>query len=184
MRGPTATVGKEVERMTFKSLVRIYILSNKEPRHVEDETRRALHAGPAEQPPAPRCHGDGAPARPCSVARTAASADAFAAICWQQRRRSRGSPPIPSYSNTRWRRSHSKTSSARSSSGARAGSHKTSTLSFDLARALRRIKPQRTAEAIRRRSLEDLPVVESPVAAGAELLLDTCVYVDFAPESS
>jgi hypothetical protein len=57
-------------------------------------------------------------------------------------------------------------------------------LSFDLARALRRIKPQRTAEAIRRRSLEDLPVVESPVAAGAGLLLDTCVYIDFAPESS
>jgi predicted nucleic acid-binding protein len=51
-------------------------------------------------------------------------------------------------------------------------------LSFDLARALRRIKPQRTAKAIRRRSLEDLPVVESPVAAGAELLLDTCVYID------
>lgn len=51
-------------------------------------------------------------------------------------------------------------------------------MSFDLARALRRIKPQRTAVAIRRRPLEALPVVESPVTAGAELLLDTCVYID------
>jgi hypothetical protein len=51
-------------------------------------------------------------------------------------------------------------------------------LSFDLAKALRRIKPQRAAEAIRRRALEALPFVESPIAAGAELLLDTCVYID------
>jgi hypothetical protein len=51
-------------------------------------------------------------------------------------------------------------------------------LSFDLARALRRIKPQRRADAIRRRPLDALPVVEAPASAGAELLLDTCVYID------
>jgi predicted nucleic acid-binding protein len=51
-------------------------------------------------------------------------------------------------------------------------------LSFDLARSLRRIKPQRTANAIRRRSIDALPVVEIPASAGAELLLDTCVYID------
>jgi predicted nucleic acid-binding protein len=55
---------------------------------------------------------------------------------------------------------------------------KTSTLTFDLARALRRIKPQRAADAIRRRQLDALPKVEMPVSAGAELLLDTCVYID------
>jgi predicted nucleic acid-binding protein len=51
-------------------------------------------------------------------------------------------------------------------------------LSFDLARALRRIKPQRTADAMQRRRLPDLPLVQAPIAAGAELLLDTCVYID------
>jgi predicted nucleic acid-binding protein len=51
-------------------------------------------------------------------------------------------------------------------------------LSFDLARALRRIKPQRTAHGIRRRTLANLPVVKAPVSAGAELVLDTCVYID------
>jgi predicted nucleic acid-binding protein len=51
-------------------------------------------------------------------------------------------------------------------------------LSFDLARALRRIKPQRAAEAVRRRPLTDLPIVQPPISAGAELLLDTCVYID------
>ncbi len=34
------------------------------------------------------------------------------------------------------------------------------------------------AEAVRRRPFEALPAVQSPVAAGAELLLDTCVYID------
>jgi predicted nucleic acid-binding protein len=52
------------------------------------------------------------------------------------------------------------------------------TLSFNLARALRRLKPQRTANAIRRRPAELLPILTSPVAAGPELLLDTCVYID------
>jgi predicted nucleic acid-binding protein len=51
-------------------------------------------------------------------------------------------------------------------------------LSFDLARSLRRIKPQRTADAIRRRSIDALPLVDAPVSAGVELLLDTCVYID------
>lgn len=51
-------------------------------------------------------------------------------------------------------------------------------MSFDPARALRRIKPQRTTDAIRRRSLDELPRVQSPASAGAELLLDTCVYID------
>ena len=51
-------------------------------------------------------------------------------------------------------------------------------MSFDLARALRRVKPQRKADALPLRPFEALPVVKSPVSAGAELLLDTCVYID------
>lgn len=51
-------------------------------------------------------------------------------------------------------------------------------MSFDLARALRRIKPQRRADAIRRRPPEELPRVQAPVSTGPELLLDTCVYID------
>ena len=47
-----------------------------------------------------------------------------------------------------------------------------------MARALRRTKPQRIGHGIRRRPLAQLPVVQIPVLAGAELLLDTCVYVD------
>lgn len=50
-------------------------------------------------------------------------------------------------------------------------------MSFNLARALRRIKPQRTSDIVRR-SIRDLPIVQTPVSAGAELLLDTCVYID------
>jgi predicted nucleic acid-binding protein len=51
-------------------------------------------------------------------------------------------------------------------------------LSFDLRRSLRRIKPQRAANVIQRRSIANLPVVQIPVSAGAELMLDTCVYID------
>jgi len=51
-------------------------------------------------------------------------------------------------------------------------------LSFDLARALRRIKPQRTTDTIQRRPIADLPVLQTPISAGLELLLDTCVYID------
>lgn len=51
-------------------------------------------------------------------------------------------------------------------------------MSFDLARALRRIKPQRATSAIRHRAFDALPTVKAPVSAGPELLLDTCVYID------
>jgi predicted nucleic acid-binding protein len=67
---------------------------------------------------------------------------------------------------------------ARSSFAGEAGSRTTSTLSFDLARALRRIKPQRTVGSMQRRRTTDLPLVQTPIAAGAELLLDTGVYID------
>lgn len=66
----------------------------------------------------------------------------------------------------------------RSSFAVSAGFRKTSTLSFDLARALRRIKPQRTVGSMQRRRTADLPLVQTPIAAGAELLLDTCIYID------
>jgi predicted nucleic acid-binding protein len=51
-------------------------------------------------------------------------------------------------------------------------------LSFDLARALRRIKPQRAAHGVQRRPPAHLSGIEIPVSAGPELLLDTCVYID------
>lgn len=51
-------------------------------------------------------------------------------------------------------------------------------MSFDLARALRRIQPQRAVNAICHRPFDALPTVTSPVAAGTDVLLDTCVYVD------
>jgi predicted nucleic acid-binding protein len=51
-------------------------------------------------------------------------------------------------------------------------------LSFELARALRRIKPQRAADTLRRRPVTDLPLVDAAASAGPELLLDTCVYID------
>ena len=57
-------------------------------------------------------------------------------------------------------------------------SRKTLTLSFELARALRRIKPQRAADALRRRPVTDLALVDAAASAGPELLLDTCVYID------
>jgi predicted nucleic acid-binding protein len=51
-------------------------------------------------------------------------------------------------------------------------------LRFDLAAALRRIRPQRRSGALIRRDDGALPFVTARVAAGAELLLDTCVYID------
>lgn len=51
-------------------------------------------------------------------------------------------------------------------------------MSFDLARALRRIKPQRVANGLRRRPITDLALVGTAASAGPELLLDTCVYID------
>lgn len=50
-------------------------------------------------------------------------------------------------------------------------------MSFDRARSLRRIKPQRNAAPLARRADPDLPFVGRP-GSGAELLLDTCVYLD------
>ena len=51
-------------------------------------------------------------------------------------------------------------------------------MSFDLAPALRRIKPQRAADALRRRPIADLALLDTAASAGPELLLDTCVYID------
>lgn len=51
-------------------------------------------------------------------------------------------------------------------------------MSFSLARSLRRLKPQRIAPALARRADADLPFVTAGAAPGAELLLDTGVYID------
>lgn len=47
-----------------------------------------------------------------------------------------------------------------------------------MALALRRIKPQRAADAIRRRAIADLASIDAAPSAGPELLVDTCVYID------
>jgi len=49
---------------------------------------------------------------------------------------------------------------------------------FDLRRLLRRIKPHRFTHPLPRRARADLPFVTDSPAAGRELLLDTCVYID------
>lgn len=51
-------------------------------------------------------------------------------------------------------------------------------MSFDLARALRRLKPAKISAPLVRRAPEDLPFVESFLHPGPELLLDTTVYID------
>jgi predicted nucleic acid-binding protein len=51
-------------------------------------------------------------------------------------------------------------------------------LTFDLRRALRRIKPHRLTQPIRRRSKAELPFVSALTTSGRGLLLDTCVYID------
>jgi hypothetical protein len=51
-------------------------------------------------------------------------------------------------------------------------------LSFDLARTLRRLRPSGFQVPLKRRPDAELPFVESNVRPGAELLLDTTVYVD------
>lgn len=51
-------------------------------------------------------------------------------------------------------------------------------MSFDVAAALRRMKPQRAAKPLVRRRDADLTFVSRPGAPGQELLLDTCVYLD------
>jgi hypothetical protein len=51
-------------------------------------------------------------------------------------------------------------------------------LSFDLARSLRKFKPERRIATLVRRPEKELPFVTDNMAAGAELLFDTCVYID------
>lgn len=51
-------------------------------------------------------------------------------------------------------------------------------MSFDRKASLRRIKPQRPATVLSRRSDRDLQFVEGISPAGREVLLDTCVYID------
>jgi hypothetical protein len=51
-------------------------------------------------------------------------------------------------------------------------------LSFDLASALRRIKPQRRTARLARRPDAMLPFLSADTRPGPPLLLDTCVYVD------
>lgn len=51
-------------------------------------------------------------------------------------------------------------------------------MSFDLADALRRLKPQRQTRRLARRPDEDLPILAAPAGPGPELLLDSCVYID------
>jgi predicted nucleic acid-binding protein len=49
---------------------------------------------------------------------------------------------------------------------------------FDLRRSLRRIKPHRFTQPVRRRPNTDLAFVPASPVPGQDLLLDTCVYID------
>ena len=49
---------------------------------------------------------------------------------------------------------------------------------IDLARSLRRIKPERFGGSLPRRNDADLDFVEAAASFGSPLLLDTCVYID------
>jgi predicted nucleic acid-binding protein len=51
-------------------------------------------------------------------------------------------------------------------------------LSFDLKASLRRWKPERRRAPLKRRPDEALAFVSEQVPGGAELLLDTCFYID------
>ena len=51
-------------------------------------------------------------------------------------------------------------------------------MTFDLRRALRRIKPHRFTQPFQRRSRAELPFVTADARFGGELLLDTSVYID------
>lgn len=51
-------------------------------------------------------------------------------------------------------------------------------MTFDLRRALRRIKPHRFTAPLVRRARVDLPFLSGSPVGGPELLLDTCVYID------
>jgi hypothetical protein len=48
----------------------------------------------------------------------------------------------------------------------------------EIARSLRRIRPQRFTRSLHRRSREELPFVANAALFGPDLLLDTCVYID------
>ena len=61
---------------------------------------------------------------------------------------------------------------------ARGGCRRERFLRVDLARALRRIKPERFAGALARRDEIDLDFAVDAPLIGPPLLLDTCVYVD------
>ena len=51
-------------------------------------------------------------------------------------------------------------------------------LAFDLAIALRRLKPEKRTNPLSRRSDAELPFISRALQAGAPLLLDTSVYID------
>lgn len=51
-------------------------------------------------------------------------------------------------------------------------------MQLDLARSLRRIKPERTGGRLARRADAELPFAEHASRLGPPLLLDTCVYID------
>jgi predicted nucleic acid-binding protein len=55
-------------------------------------------------------------------------------------------------------------------------------LTFDLRRALRRIKPHRFTRPLRRRPRVELAFVSPGLILGRGLLLDTCVYIDALQE--
>ena len=51
-------------------------------------------------------------------------------------------------------------------------------MTFDLRQSLRRIKPHKFTEPLRRRPREALQFTPDAPVPGKELLLDTCVYID------
>lgn len=51
-------------------------------------------------------------------------------------------------------------------------------MSFDLGRVLRRFKPQHRVAPLVRRGDDEVAFADDADAAGAEIMLDTCVYID------
>lgn len=51
-------------------------------------------------------------------------------------------------------------------------------MSFDLAASLRRLKPEKKTDPLRRRGDDALPFVADGATVGPPLLLDTTVYID------
>jgi hypothetical protein len=68
--------------------------------------------------------------------------------------------------------------SARAWSGVREAFRQSSILGFDLEKALRRLKPQKQSQPLRRRPDSALPWASDALSVGAALLLDTGVYLD------